>query len=533
MSAVFEQAVGDALVGSGVDVVFGLMGTGNLSFISRLISRGVKYVPCRHESGVLAMAYAWAKVTGRVGVCTVTRGPGLTNAITGLVEARKGKVPLLLMVGKPADPAHPQYLEQRELIEGVNVTYCNLGAVNTNEEVERALQYVRLAGVPIVIELGERTADSAIVPSLPDALRTVPDDENIAAATSMLQMARRPVILAGRGAVESGARKKLEALADLSGALLTSSAMANGMFSGHPSYVGVCGGFSTPTTKNALRETDLVIAFGASLNQWTMGQGTLFRPSARFIQCDSAQDAFGKYRPVDVRLLGDANEVADLLIEGCMTERPTIKARQIVEPESAVDPTSVADGPTGLDPDLLCRVLAQILPPKLTVSVDSGHFFGFAVRHIRPDDGKYFVFSQAFLSLGLGIASGIGASIARPGVIAVSVLGDGGTLMSLGELETAVRLKLPLLLVILNDAAYGAEVRQLQALELPVEAAQFDDIDFASVAESLGAQGCSLRHYTDLGAVREWLKCPSGPFVLDCKVDPDVTGDWFDKTHAG
>ena len=170
-----------------------------------------------------------------------------------------------------------------------------------------------------------------------------------------------------------------------------------------------------------------------------------------------------------------------------------------------------------MDPRTLSIALDALLPDERTVAVDSGHFMGFPPMYLRVPDPAGFVFTQAFQSIGLGLASGIGAAIARPDRLTVACLGDGGALMSLPELETLARLRLPMLVVIYNDAAYGAEVHHFRPHGHPVELVQFPDTDFAALASAAGARGVTVRDPDDLAAVEAWLASRDGPLDRRCE----------------
>ncbi len=163
------------------------------------------------------------------------------------------------------------------------------------------------------------------------------------------------------------------------------------------------------------------------------------------------------------------------------------------------------------------------------MAVDSGHFMGFPPMYLRVPDPAGFVFTQAYQSIGLGLASAIGAAVARPDRLTVACLGDGGALMALPELETLARLRLPMLVVVYDDAAYGAEVHHFGPQGLPTELVRFPDTDFAALARAAGAQGVTARSPADLEPLRDWLDTRDGPLVLDAKITPDFCAEWLEE----
>ena len=182
-----------------------------------------------------------------------------------------------------------------------------------------------------------------------------------------------------------------------------------------------------------------------------------------------------------------------------------------------------------MDPRTLSLALDALLPAERTVAVDSGHFMGFPPMYLRVPDPAGFVFTQAFQSIGLGLASGMGAAIARPDRLAVACLGDGGALMALAELETLARLRLPMLVVVYDDAAYGAEVHHFRPQGLPTELVRFPDTDFAALARAAGAQGLTVRSEADVERIGPWLEYRDGPLVVDAKITPDFCAEWLEE----
>jgi thiamine pyrophosphate-dependent acetolactate synthase large subunit-like protein len=187
-----------------------------------------------------------------------------------------------------------------------------------------------------------------------------------------------------------------------------------------------------------------------------------------------------------------------------------------------------------IDPRTLSIALDALLPQERTVAVDSGHFMGYPAMYLRVPDAQGFVFTQAFQSVGLGLATAIGAAVARPDRLTVAALGDGGAMMSLPELETVARLGLRMVIVIYNDSAYGAEVHHFGPHGTPLDIVRFPDVDFAAVARGLGLRSAAVRERGDLRAVESWLAEVSSPaLLLDAKVVPTVVAEWLEEAFRG
>jgi thiamine pyrophosphate-dependent acetolactate synthase large subunit-like protein len=193
------------------------------------------------------------------------------------------------------------------------------------------------------------------------------------------------------------------------------------------------------------------------------------------------------------------------------------------------EPFAASAAPDVLDPRALSIALDDLLPAERTVVVDSGAFMGWPSMYLRVPDAAGFVFPQAFQCVGLALGNAIGAAIARPDRLTVAAVGDGGALLALPELETLGRLGLPLLVVIYDDAAYGAEVHHFAPMGEAVDLAQFPDTDFAALAEAAGCRGLTARSLDDLEGVRAWLDLRDRPLVLDAKVDPAICGEWLEE----
>jgi thiamine pyrophosphate-dependent acetolactate synthase large subunit-like protein len=388
----------------------------------------------------------------------------------------------------------------------------------------------------VPVDLQEQTCEMVDPEAIlgPPMPRFRPSDEALAGVADLIQSASRPLILAGRGAVLANAGPALEALGEGIGALMTTTAQAHGLFAGSRFDVGISGGFSSPLAVRMIGESDLILAFGASLTYWTTRHGRLL-PPVPLVQCDVEPTAIGARRPVDVGLLGDAAETASALLDALVSRdvrgkgfRSDELAREIAEYRREDEFEDQSENGT-IDPRTLMVALEPMLPHERTVVTDSGHFMGFPAMYLSVPDAAGFVLTQAFQAVGIGLATGIGAAVARPDRLTVAVLGDGGLRMSLGEIDTAVAHRLPLLIVVVNDAAYGAEVHHFLDLGFPIEIAQLEDRDFAAIARAMGARGQTVRSVDDLEPVRDWLESRDGPMLLDCKVNPRVRAEWLEE----
>ena len=540
-----SEAIGRTLAERGVEVCFGLAGSGNFAVLNALHSAGVGFYSSRHECGAVAMADGYARASGKIAVASVHQGPGFTNTLTGLTEAAKCRTPLLVLAADvPPSTLWSNFkIEQGILAETVGaVTERVRGPETAAADTARALRRARIERRPVVLNIPINLVDascdggSSVVPDWPALEPPRPSDRSVVEVADLLEVASHPAIVAGRGAAMSGAREALEELADRVGAILATSAMAHGLFADHPYGVGIAGGFSSSLALKLLAQADVVLAFGASLNHWTVRHGRLFSPEARVAQVDLDGEMIGALHRVDVGVVGDATATARAVADEL--ERRGIEkegfheealAGEIARGRSRDEPYEDQGTAEHVDPRTLSIALDDLLPTERTVATDSGHFLGYPSMYLSVPDHKGFVFPNAFQSVGLGLASGIGAAVARPDRLCVAAVGDGGALMSLGELETAARYRLPMLVVVYNDSAYGAEVHHFGPEGQPVNIARFPDTDFAALARAAGAEGVAVRKEGDLAPVEGWLERRDGPLVVDAKVNPEVRAEWLEE----
>jgi thiamine pyrophosphate-dependent acetolactate synthase large subunit-like protein len=541
------HAVGGTLAGLGVDTVFGLTGSGNFVVTNALVAGGARFHSARHEGGAVAMADGWARTTGRVGVVSVHQGPGLTNTLTALAEAAKARTPLVVLAGDtPARALRSNFrIDQHDLVRAVGAApELVYAAESAAADAARALRRAELERRPVVLmmpidlQVAAAPRERAALAPLPGA--PAPGPEAIARAADVLEAAERPLIIAGRGAVLADARGPAEALGDRIGALLATSAMANGLFAGLPYALGIAGGFASPLAAELLAASDAVLALGATLNHWTTRHGALIGAGARLVQVDVDAAAIGANVRADVGVVGDAAATARALLEELDARGHRAAGRrtpQVAETIAARrwrdEPYDDAPAPDTIDPRTLAIALDELLPPERAVAVDSGAFSGWPAMYLEVADPRAWLFCNAFQSVGLGLGAAIGAAVARPGRVTVAALGDGGLFLSLQELDTAARLRLPVLVVVWDDAAYGAEVHHFGPMGEDVEIARFPDADLAAIARGAGVPAHTVRDPADLEPVGAWAADPAGPLLLDAKVDPRVSGEWLAEAFRG
>lgn len=530
-----------------IDHVFGVMGNGNAYFLDALErSTDVHYTAVRHEAGGVVAADAYHRASGRLAAATATYGAGFTNTLTALAEAVQAHVPLILVVGdEPTSGPRPWDVDQIALASAVGARTYTVGradaAATTVIAIEHALSY----RVPTVLAIPYDVAklDAGPVPAAPQPVLPAPLAPSspfaraaIADLARALAGAERPVLLAGRGAWLAGAGDALGRLADATGAVTATTALGRGIFPRGEFDLGVTGGFGAEAAMEIIGTADVAVVFGAGLNQFTMRFGHLFSPGTRVVQVDIAPAAthphVGGFIRGDARLVAEAllAELAETADAGARPDgwRGTldVAALRTREPGDALAP----DG--RLDPRSVAIRIGELLESNPStrdrvVVTDGGHFLGWANMYwpvASPD--RLMMVGTAYQSIGLGFPSVPGAALANPGATVVLSTGDGGGLMALADLESAVRVAGGRgLAVVWNDAAYGAEVNLYGLQGLAREPMLIPEVDFAGLATSVGASGVVVRTLDDLEALARWARTPASdrPFLLlDCRISGDV-----------
>lgn len=539
------QLVGATLAELGVGHAFGVVGSGNFAVTNALIAAGVPFVAARHEGGAATMADAYSRLSALPAVVTTHQGCGLTNAITGIGEAAKSRTPLIVLTADTAGSAVRSNfrIDQDALARSVGavaerVHSAASAVADTVRAYRTAVRERRTVVLSLPLDVQEQAAaDSWAVPLLPPIQRVRPDAGALTSLVALLERAQRPVFVAGRGARDAG--PQIAALAERTGALVATSAVANGLFEGNPFSLGISGGFSCPLTAELIAGADLIVGWGCALNMWTMRHGSLIGADATVVQVDVEDEALGANRPIDLGVLGDCRETAIAALEAVGPARAGYRSAAVrgrIAAQGRWNDVEFDDLSTAstIDPRLLSRELDAILPRQRTVSVDSGNFMGYPSAYLRVPDEFGFNFTQAFQSIGLGLATAIGTALAQPDRLPVAALGDGGFLMGISELETVVRLRLPMVLVVYNDSAYGAEVHHFDAPGTDHSAVTFPDTDIAAMARGYGAEAVTVRSVADLDAVREWVAGPRNrPLLIDAKVSSDGGAWWLAEAFKG
>lgn len=535
----------------GTECVFGLISDDTAALVATLDTLGVRFVGARHETSAVVMADGYADVSGRIGIAILGRGPAFANALNGAIHASRTGSQVLLVFGEaatasPTNALGPDYkaLKASAILEAVGISaFVALRPDNAAAALHGAIASVeagRPAALLLPMDVQNTTADEAAFSSPPARAEPPeagrPRSEAISVAVRAIETASRPLFLVGRGAHAAGAKQAIEALAEKSGALLATTVKAKDMFRGNRWSLGVAGSFGHSLARRMIAEADCVVSFGAGLNLLTTGFGKMF-PSAPLIQIDTVRGHIGRWHPADVAVVGDARLAAEALLERTSTRTEAEKPFHAESIRCAIADFDIRrdyqpqriDGV--VDPRDLMVALDALLPPDRSLVCDGGNYLG-AVPYISTTGPGRLKMSSEFSSIGLGFGTALGVAAAQPTVPTVLLIGDGGLLMTLGELETMVRENLPLIVIVMNDGAYNAEVHHLRLRGLPTAKAEFGHADFASIARSFGIRSAIVRSLEDLEAIAIHLTNRREALLVDCRINPSVMAPFMGEVAA-
>ncbi|HEY6800104.1 MAG TPA: thiamine pyrophosphate-binding protein [Agromyces sp.] len=526
------DAIGRTVAELGAAHIFGVVGSGNFHATNAAIAEGVPFTAARHEMGAATMADAFSRATGRVSIVSLHQGCGLTNALTGITEAAKCHTPILVLTGDTAagDTTSNFHIDQDAAVLAIGATPARIRSretaiADTADAFRLALHERRTVVLSMPVDIQDELIewDAARIPSLGARLPRDADADSITRLIELLSSAERPVIVGGRGAW--GAKAELRRLAAASSALLTTSAAGRGLFVDDEWALDIMGGFATEGAAQLIAEADVIVGFGVAFNKWTTRGGALLE-RATVAQVDDREEAIGLHREVDIAVLGDAALVATAVADALEARgprtgyrRPDIHERVQAARYWKDQPFEPREEAGRIDAQALVNALDALLPLERVVVPDGGNVNCYAGAHLRVPDEQGYCIPLSFQAIGMGLAAAIGAAVAQPHRLAVLGTGDGAFMMTLVELDTAVRLGLGMVVLVFNDDAYGAEVNLFQGDTAQLDTVRFPETDIAAVARGFGCEAVTVRALDDLSPVTAWLDGPRDrPLVIDAKI---------------
>lgn len=528
-----HQSIAQAVCDHGIDTMFGLVGDANLFMANHFVNGcSGTMVPAAHEGGTVLMAQAYAQVTGKVGVATVTQGPGLTNCFTALREGVVGRSPIILLCGDtPATaPFHPQNIDQREVVKATGAGFEQVKAPETSaRDVATAFYRARKERRPIVVNIPTdfmwaEVEHKPVVFPLPESHSTVTEGLVHEEAIGMIASAKRPLILAGAGA--ASAKDKLIALSERLEAPLATTLKGTGLFAGHPNNIGYFGTLSTAEAYDVIGAADCVIVFGAWMHFLTTDRGELLK-GKRVIQVNNSLSDAGAFYQPDAVLIADAGQTADNILHW-MDEAevaPSGFSRELpshdISKHPKGDPDKSREGCINLEYAL--DRLNEALPQNRIMLTDGGRYITEVWCRVSVPDPNSFHMTDNFAAIGQGMQQAVGAAHGDPSRPVVLFMGDGGFMMGgANEFNTAVRTKRDLIVIICNDSAYGAEHIQMLDRQMNPSLTEFNWPSFAEVAKAMGGEGVEVTSPDGLEVAIDAINARNGPIIVDLKLDPNT-----------
>ena len=500
----------------GIDTVFGLMSDDTALFVTTLDAIGVRFYAARHENTAVAMAEGFASATGKLGIAIIGRGPATANAMHATAYAQRTGSRVLVIFGASSvvhevsgkGEADTKEYNAAGVLEAAGIkTYVATDSYGARQTLANAISATRNGGcaallLPMNVQFGLIDYPGAMgVPGPSEAAPYTPGPARPAAleaAAAILGKSRKPLFVAGLGAHRSGARAAIEALAEKVGAVVATTLKAKDMFEGFRYNAGVVGSFSHAAGRRSIEEADCIVAFGAGLNPRTTSFGTAVPMDVPLVHIDIAHNKIARWLHADVSVIADACEAANALLS-------IVPDRAAHDKPFHTEETRNRLAHVDLAAEFQAAYIAVPGPHCIKNTVD-------------------------FASIGMGFGVAMGFAAGTPERTTVLFVGDGGFLMTLGELETAARENLPLVIVLMNDAAYGAELHYLKMRGMPVSTAVFADIDFAPIAQVFGFETATVRTLEELRALAPLLANPQGPILLDCKINASVAAPFLLET---
>jgi len=526
------QSIASSLIDHKVKTLFGLMGDANLFMVNEFVrALNGTFVPVAYEGSAVLMALSYSKFAQTVGVATVTHGPGFTNCITALTEGVKGNTSLVLLAGDTpvVSPQNLQNIDQRELTKATGAGFVQMRAPETSaEDIARAFYQTQVERRPVVLNMPaefmwvEQKHKKVVYPVYNDP-GLVLEGDNLDDAIGMIASAKRPIILAGGGAI--GAEASLIKLADRLEAPLATTLKAKAMFNDHAFNMDIFGTLSTPAVYEVIDKSDCIAAFGASLHHFTTDHGALMKGKRVILINDTVSEVGKNYHP-DVALIGDAALTADNIVKWLdEAEIPASGFTQELNSETLTAHPVTNSKANKVDTINFVHALEQLdaaLPDNRILTTDGGRFMTEVWCRVKAPDAKSFISTTNFGSIGIGLQTAIGACFAAPERPVVLFTGDGGFMMSgINEFNTAVRLNLDLITIVCNDSAYGAEHIQFVDRNIDPSLSQFEWPSFADVATALGGQGVMVKTLEQLDTAIKAIKTRDRPLLIELMLDPD------------
>lgn len=540
-----------AFEAEGVDTLFTLMGDANMYWSTAMAARpGMHVIHARHESCAVSMAEGYQRATGKVGVASTTCGPGFTQIMTSLAMAARANIPLVVFAGDSPIAAswYLQQLDMAPLALATGAHYIPVKHIDRMlDNVREAFQVAAVQRRPVVLSvpmdmqkqpwphLTDYTPSSELIPA---PQRPIPDPAIVERVCDMIAAAERPIVLAGRGAMWSGAREAIEAVAAQSGALLATSLLGKGLFDGNPYNIDLAGAFASDFAREQFAYSDLVIGVGVGLGHYTTEGGYLY-PGAQVVQIDTnPRGLWQGLKTADLHVRADAKAAAEAILARLKArdiKKTGLRTEEMAQKVAADHPDrkEYSVQPGMVDQRRMIEELDRTIPKDWNLVIGGGHYFSIAMTHLkgRPAD-KYHVIND-FGAIGSGLAAAIGVAQARGDGKVCLIEGDGSLMMHTQELDTIKRHGIRMLMAIMNDGGYGAEFHKFRANNVDPSGAIHGRGDIAAMARGFGLAGNTVNAMGSLDGLFKEHQGANVATVWDIVADDLITSRSYRRVHYG
>ena len=533
-----SEIICESLLREGVDILFGHPGGAILPFYDALWAYPkLRHILVRHEQAAAHAADGYARVTGKVGVCVATSGPGATNLITGIMGAKADSVPLVAITGQVARAALGSEAFQECDILSITTActkkgYMVMSAQDLPSTISEAFQVARegrpgpvLIDVPRDVQQEEAEVEFPKVRDHQRPLLAADTQERLGQAARLINEAQRPVIIAGHGILASGASAELKALAEATGIPVITTLLGLSGFPGsHPLSLGMLGMHGMFWANIAVDQADLIIGLGMRFDDRVTGKVSTFAPHARIIHLDIEPTQVGRNVPVEVPLVGDAGVVLEALL-------PLVKYvhrndwMDYIQGLKRDHPSLAIPHTNTLLPQHVLRTLNEVLQedPDSVVVTGVGQHQMWAAQFLFFNRANAFVSSGGLGAMGFELPAALGVQAGRPGAPVWTIAGDGGFQMTLQEMATAANEKLPVKIALFNNGHLGM-VRQWQELYYKghLKAVPIPGPNYVKLAEAYGVPGVRVTDPEDVLPALRQAQAYDGPFLIEFVVDPSA-----------
>lgn len=531
------NAIIKALEMEEVDTIFGYPGAAISPFYDALLDSPIRHILTRHEQGAAHAANGYARVTGRVGVCVSTSGPGATNLITGIANAYMDSIPIVAITGQVASRMIGTDAFQEADITGATAPFSKhnylVKEAGDLPQVIKEAFHIAATGrsgpvvidVPVDVQTGAldfRYPESVDIKGYKPTYKGHP--VQIRKAAAMLEAAERPVICVGGGVISANASEEVRELAEKRSIPVITTLMGIGSIpSDHPLYFGMVGTHGSRAANYALHHSDIVMILGARVGDRAIGAASALGKRAAIIHIDIDPAEIGKNINVTIPVVGDVKQVLREMLPSVSTGGSEKWAAIVKEEKMRFLTEPVCnDDSQYVNPKYLLHILSEYLPEDAVITTEVGQNQIWAANYYRTRKAKTFITSGGLGTMGYGLPSAVGAKIAKPEVPVAVISGDGSFQMSMQELGTIKHYNIGVKIILLNNCRLGM-VRELQ---LTKHGGRYSQVcldrnpDFVALAAAYGIKGERISSDSQAKAALERLAADGGPYLLECAVDP-------------